>query len=156
MTTAFQRAKQELWGLPVPAGRNHGPATWSRKVYGCPCPTCLPSREVTWKSDEGRTRSYTSAERQKRSRENLRGRPVPLGTKHGLYVRRFYGCKCPICSDAVRLRNHRAKNPWMYRRTHGHWSMDGKSDIIWWPRKDQTSADCTLPNCLHIDHKEAS
>ena len=105
-------------------------------------------------------RPLTATERYRRSKANLAGRPVPPHVKHGIYTAKVYRCSCPVCKTARAAAKHKVKNPWMYRKTRGHWArgVDATGspvDVIWWPPSGATSADCRLAGCLHIDHREA-
>lgn len=127
MTTSYADQQRRYWGAPVPPHLKHGQATYVAQIYGCACKICLPS---------GRRRGKgvtPPAIRQKKSREKLRGTPVPPGTKHGVYTYKVYGCRCPLCQDAHRLQVHRHNNPWMYRPTRGRWTVDGEKTILCWP-----------------------
>lgn len=129
-----QELRDRHWGQPIPETFKHGPRTNAYRFFGCDCRLCLPS---------GRRRPEpagvaTHAERQKKLRRAKRGKPVPQGTKHGLYANRVYGCSCEICSAAIARRRHRRKNPWMYRDDlRGRWRQGKRGgvimDVLCWP-----------------------
>lgn len=133
---SHDQLKRERWGLPVPEGYKHGPKSMAYRHYGCACRVCLPSG----KRHDGEN-PIPHNERQKKLRATKKGTPVPEGTKHGIYTARTYGCTCKICDAAKKTASHREKNPWMYRPTHGRWTMRKDSggalvDVLCWPPKD--------------------
>lgn len=156
----YREAAEKYWGLPVPDGLKHGNNSWARAAYGCSCKECLPTGQRTWVHREDRPAPLTATERSRRSRANLRGKPVPPNVKHGIYARKFYGCPCDVCKEATRRASHRSKNAWMYRETAGHWTKGKDStgapvDRIWWPPGGSTAEDCPFEQCFHPHHKES-
>lgn len=119
---------RKYWGSPVPPHLPHGRSR-ARTIYGCGCKICLPSGRRRPPRGEG----TPAVERQKKSRLNLQGKPVPEGTKHGVYTYKFYRCRCPICQAAHNVQAHRYRNPWMYRPTRGRWTESEGTTILCWP-----------------------
>jgi hypothetical protein len=114
--------------VDVPPHLKHYPnGSIARRKYGCDCRLCLP--RGPW-DPEAR---QDHAARQRKLRESKKGKPVPPGTKHGIYARKVYGCTCSICSTAKWRTNHRANNPWMYRPTHGRWVEENGTTRLCWP-----------------------
>lgn len=128
----YSEAKAKFWGLPVPPHLIHGQNRRAGNIYGCDCELCLPSGRRL----KERGRPLTRQERTRRSRQNLYGKPVPPGVKHGIYTYRVYGCTCEACRAANRAERWRAKNRWR-ETARGHWSTairDGHQvDVIHWP-----------------------
>lgn len=135
----YFRDQERYWGLPVPSHLKHGPNSRAVRIYGCDCKTCLPSGK-RYKQPGG---PITHKDRQKKLRETKKGKPVPEGTKHGVYAYRTYGCKCDICRAARSRKSHQEKNPWMYRPTRGHWvEKDGVTSLCWPPATAGTDWEC--------------
>lgn len=129
--------RERYWGAPVPPNLKHGQVTYVAKVYGCACSACLPSGKRTYRNDEARERPFTPTERRKRSRHNLRGKPVPEGVKHGIYTYKVYQCRCAPCCQAEADRKSRARPPWQ-AKARGRWTESKDSagfpvDVICWP-----------------------
>jgi hypothetical protein len=140
----YQRDRAKFYGLTPPAGVQHGPQTTARRIYGCPCETCHPDYPP------GRTRileerPLTRAERSKRSRQNLYGKPVPAHVKHGLYAYNVYGCHCALCNKAKQVEREKKVNRWR-ATARGHWvDLPSGITVLHWPPTD--SAGWTCPDC---------
>lgn len=141
MTTAYQRAREKYYGLPVPAHLKHGQNSRACRIYGCDCKACLPSgRRVI------RGRRMSGAERQRKLRQAKKGKPVPPTVKHGVYASRVYGCPCDICRAARNrvLKRQRAKRHWKTTAV-GIWTTVFDTTTIHWPPVGQGTWTC--PDC---------
>ena len=119
----------------IPPHLKHYPASIARRKYGCDCRQCLPSGRPHGGRPPKEEGALPHVVRQKRLRDSKKGEPVPAGTKHGVYTYRVYACRCPVCVAARSRQNHRTKNPWMYRKTHGRWvEKNGTTTLCWPPR----------------------
>lgn len=139
---AYQRAKLKYYGLPVPPHLKHGQSSRAANIYGCDCKLCLPSgRRMTTK--------MTHAERQRKLRQAKRGKPLPPGTKHGVYAYRVYGCRCDFCVHTFRKSHRGVKQSWRTRAT-GVWGtgVDAAGfpvDVLHWPPVGTGTWTC--PDC---------
>lgn len=119
------------WGGPVPSHLKHGPQTRAAKVYGCDCRLCLPSGKRRPAKGQGQS----ARQRQRASRERLRGQPVPPHVRHGTYPYQYYRCRCDVCRAAVRearqRRLLRGREGW-----HGHWHEGPDTTTVHWPPRN--------------------
>lgn len=139
----YKEIQARYWGLPVPPHLKHGPNTWAKQAYGCGCRVCLPSGRRWHVTEEKKT--LTGAERRRRSRNNLRGKPVPSGTKHGVYTYRVYNCRCDVCSAADSRTRWRRRWAWL-TRARGSYEFLPDKIIVHWPPAT-AGADWTCPEC---------
>ncbi len=141
MATVHAKAVARHWGLPVPGHLKHGKGSYAGKVYGCACPLCLPSGRRATRPD----RIPTHAERQRRLRTAKRRRPVPAGTKHGIYAYQVYQCRCDVCVKVHAENLARHRNAWR-ATARGHWSDLPDVTVVHWPPTG-TGADWVCPHC---------
>lgn len=100
------------------------------------------------------TRPLTHAERQRRSRANLRGKPVPPHIKHGsTWARKAYGCGCDVCVAVKRAEDHRRRWGWL-ETAYGIYDFGPEVTTIHWPPSD-AGPDWTCPTCLHTGGEAA-
>lgn len=131
-----------FWGSPVPEGLKHGRNTFAAQCYGCDCSLCLPSGQRRRIRED---RPLTTSERQRRSRANLKGTPVPEGTLHGAYTYRIYGCRCDLCIKAKAAEHQRLQNAWR-ATARGVWTELGESVILHW-KPATAGPDWICPDC---------
>ena len=118
----------------------HYPGGLARRRFGCDCRKCLPSGQAgSGSGPRILDRPLTPSERRRRSRQNLRDKPVPPGVKHGIYAARVYNCKCSTCRAVRNLHNDRKRRPWRYGiGVQGRWrelgGQKGKTVVCWPPR----------------------
>lgn len=128
--TEDDRQRPARWGLPVPPGLKHGQRTKAKAAYGCDCSLCLPSGRRNRPPGQRKPQG----ERNRALRAAKKGKPVPEGTKHGLYAYRTYACRCRVC--VVANNENRPKSNWR-DKAHGRWSTalrNGEEyDILCWP-----------------------
>lgn len=96
MNEKYHRAKLKYWGAPVPGHLKHGDDSYAAKVYGCDCRDCLPSGRRRAAKGQG----MSARQREINLRANKKGKPVPPGTRHGIYAYKIYRCQCDICIGA--------------------------------------------------------
>lgn len=140
LSNADRRA--QCWGLPVPEGLGHGMNTVAKKFYGCDCSVCLPSGQRRPPKGEGKG----LAQRQRESRERLRGKPVPDHVRHGPYAYKVYRCRCDVC--VARRHEAVAAMAAKKRRGRGHWHDDVERGVtvVHWPPAD-LSEPWLCPTC---------
>lgn len=142
-----KRRKERDWGTPVPEHLKHGTTTSAAEFYGCDCRECLPSGQRKPAPEDVLTRR----ERERRLRENKRGKPVPPGS-HGIYGYKIYGCPCDICAKANRDARGRERSSWRATAV-AHWSTRGTADVIHWPPVGEGTWTC--PDCgEHFEMRE--
>lgn len=135
-----RRRKERDWGTPPPPHLKHGPQTVAADIYGCDCRDCLPSGRRRTPPGEG----MTVAERQRRSRANRHGTPVPPGRKHGIYTYKIYGCRCDFCEKANRDASKKQRASWRDTAV-AHWGTRGGMDVVHWPPVGEGTWSC--PDC---------
>lgn len=126
MSGRYQRQKAKFWGQPIPDGLKHGTNSHARKMYGCQCEDCRPSRE-----SPGSGASH--ADRQRKLRQAKRGTPVPPGVKHGIYAYKVYGCPCDICVASNNRARRRRRQSWRTKATGSWGSGKDGTDVLHWP-----------------------
>jgi cytochrome c5 len=146
--SAFHQEQARLWGKPVPPHIRHHQRGRSRYVYGCTCELCIPPGLHPGGPRLGEN-ALTGAERRKRSREKLRGKPVPSHVKHGIYAAQVYRCPCDVCHKAKLAQREAQRNRWR-ETSHGHWVdlPSGFTVLHWPPANAQPGWEC--PECGEV------
>lgn len=147
--TGWARKKEAKWGTPIPPGLKHGTRSHVRYVYGCDCVTCIPPDLHRGGPRIIEDRPLTRVERSRRSRENLRGKPVPERVKHGLYTYQVYACRCDLCVKTHRASQAAKANLWR-ETARGHWvDLPSGMTVLHWPSRT-TAPMWVCPDCEEV------